>query len=179
MATYVDTNYQLADLGTKAITKGETWLRLTNMMGIKAPGRARSGAQADVTKNKAGVETTSRHSVQSIGEKHLSRQAAALAPLFASLSFERSCRQCGVRGVEFDDCIYCSDDTRPMLLAEVPARGDLGPAEAVGIHTNEDTLEKQDELPKKLSRGARRRGQRRQRRDQLPPAAESHELDLR
>ena len=33
-ASYVTTTHQIADLGTKAITKGETWQRLISLMGI-------------------------------------------------------------------------------------------------------------------------------------------------
>ena len=38
LARYVSTNYQIADLGTKATTKGEPWHRLVTLMGIKSLG---------------------------------------------------------------------------------------------------------------------------------------------
>ena len=54
VARYVSTQYQIADLGTKAITKGETWQRLVALMGIKDPGRQAQRDKKEITKNKEG-----------------------------------------------------------------------------------------------------------------------------
>ena len=58
-ARYVGTKYQIADLGTKAICHGETWQRLTAMMGIKP------ASAAKVVETRAGnrrTRTGSRYS---------------------------------------------------------------------------------------------------------------------
>ena len=64
-ARYVSTDYQLADIGTKAITKPDTWRRLTSMMGIKAPGKfCLSGDAAyDITMNKAKEELSYKYTI--------------------------------------------------------------------------------------------------------------------
>ena len=54
MVRYVSTKYQIADLGAKAIAKGETWQRLVALMGINPPGRQKCQDRKDVTTNKVG-----------------------------------------------------------------------------------------------------------------------------
>ena len=72
------TTHQIADICTKAITKGETWERLISLMGIRAPGTHQTSARVDVTTNKAGQKTSSQSGQPSIGERHLKAQSARL-----------------------------------------------------------------------------------------------------
>ena len=61
LARYVSTDYQIADLGTKAITKGDVWHRLTRMMGVKPPGKIEDpGKAANIWKNNANEVTTTK-----------------------------------------------------------------------------------------------------------------------
>ena len=162
-ATYVQTLYQIADLGTKAITKGEIWDRLTALMGIKAPGIQSQRARADVCKNKAGLETSSK-AAQNIGEQHLAAAALALRPMLTrqvrSLLPPRHCRLCGIQGTNDEDCLNCPEATaRPPGpkpedvggCAPLPstATAPLGPPSAVAARTD------------KKSRSGRRRALRR------------------
>ena len=93
--SYVSTQYQIADIGTKAITKGDVWDRLIGLMGIKAPGRATAGKKADVTKNKLGQTTSSGSAPTSIGEKDLKKQAMALMSSLPSQAPAAELRGCG------------------------------------------------------------------------------------
>ena len=161
-ATYVQTLYQIADLGTKAITKGEIWDRLTALMGIKAPGVQSQRAKADVCKNKAGLETSSK-SAQSIGEKHLAAAALALRPMLTgqvrSLLPPRHCRLCGVTGTNEADCLNCPEDTaRPpgSQPDDVSARAPL-PSIAAAPLGQQATAARTE----KKSRSGRRRALRR------------------
>ena len=83
-------------------------------MGIKAPGVQSQRARADVCKNKAGLETSSK-SAQSIGEQHLAAAAIALRPMFTrqvrSLLPPRHCRLCGIQGTNDEDCLNCPEAT--------------------------------------------------------------------
>ena len=54
VARYVPTQYHIADLGAKAITKGETWQRLVALMGVKDPGKQAQTDKKEITKNKEG-----------------------------------------------------------------------------------------------------------------------------
>ena len=92
------TNYQIADIGAKAITKGDTWERLIGLMGIKAPGESTKSAKADVTTNKAGQKTTSKSSAQQcIGQSELIRDSMQLALTSAPTVVQRSVGRQGIR----------------------------------------------------------------------------------
>ena len=61
LARYVNTDLQIADLGTKAICKGETWTRLTRMMGIRLPDLMEEpGTATKSLKNKDGLATATQ-----------------------------------------------------------------------------------------------------------------------
>ena len=92
------------------------WDRLAALMGIQAPGVQSHRAKADVTKNKAGLETSSK-SAQSIGEKHLAAAALALRPMLTrqvrSLLPPRHCQLCGTQGTSEAGCPNCLATSRP------------------------------------------------------------------
>ena len=54
VARYAWTGYQILDLGTKAITKGEAWHRLVTPMGTKSLAGIEHTEQTEITKNKEG-----------------------------------------------------------------------------------------------------------------------------
>ena len=72
---YVKTLYQTADIGTKAINKGEDWDRLQMLMGIKRPGpinyKENTCDHTNVGMNKNLKTVTTKDQPQSIGQKTL------------------------------------------------------------------------------------------------------------
>ena len=168
-ASYVATTHQIADICTKAITKGETWERLISLMGIRAPGKHHASARVDVTTNKAGQKTSSHSGQPSIGQRHLQAQSVRLMsasqPLMtdpkpatsvclqgigfdaprqpsyrtASISHPRSCSGCGAAGTHVSECLAC-------VMAVLPV-----------INEKKNIESQEKEKSPKLSRGKRRR----------------------
>ena len=91
IARYVSTMYQIADLGTKAIVKGDTWLRLTQLMGIKPPGMAKKEEKFEITKNKANqainTEANSSKATNNSKYDHLLRVTNALLLMHSPSTF--------------------------------------------------------------------------------------------
>ena len=170
-ASYVATTHQIADICTKAVTKGDTWERLISLMGIRAPGTTRTMAKFDITSNKAGQKTSSHSGQPSIGQRHLQAQSVRLMsasqPLMtnpkpatsvclqgigsdaprqpsystASISHPRSCSGCGAAGTHVSECLACVMATVLPIVNEEKNKTDM----------------QDNEKSTKLSRGKRRR----------------------
>ena len=173
-ASYVSTHYQIADIGTKAIVKGETWERLITLMGIRAPGSLKSSAKADVTTNKLGQKTSSNTTQPSIGERTLQAQSVRLLSAMSEplLSLPKPASICSGAGRRFGvlprasslctastshprSCSGCGVTGTEVSECLACAMASIPPVAAATEENNEKPQDKENNV--KPSRGARRR----------------------